>query len=272
MLELAVPEDALAGRGMQLPTDELLAADEGGSEAGPEGASDELADPGGGEAVFETGEAPVPVAPLVPVNEMPLALDDAEAEGAGTDDDGGAAALLLETEGPDPVAPLEPLKVTPLALDERAAELLLKAAAPLVVERPLPESETVPVADALAEETADELPDGAAPDEEVAESVPEVDDEGAAPDDEDEGAAVSHGSLMNSTSVGPMTREAVVPPTSTISVKMGGKAAPLDAQGTGMIFTNVPMVVVMVEHAVTVPVGSISPLVMKISGGASAGA
>ena len=83
----------------------------------------------------------------------------------------------------------------------------------------------------------------------------------------------SHDSLMKSTLEGPMTRDAVVPSASTISVKTGGSGDPSELQGTGMISTRVPIVVVIVEHAVTVPVAIISPFVMCTSGGAaSAGA
>ena len=88
--------------------------------------------------------------------------------------------------------------------------------------------------------------------------------------EEEDGKAVgwsSHDSLIKLISV-PTTRDAVVPSTSTTSVKTGGKGDPFDAHGTGMISTRVPMVVVRVEQAVTVPVGTISPLVMKTSGGA----
>ena len=195
--------------------------------------------------------------------------------------------LVLDgVEAGMPVEEAKPLLVAE-TLDERPlpmAELLPEAARLLVTETPVPEIEPLPdpdavaddaplpVPEALADDMAEELPDGAAPDEELADILADADEDGARPDDEDEGAADSHGSLMNSTPVGPITRDAVVPPTSTISVKTDGKAAPLDAHGTGMIFTKVPMVVVMVEHAVTVPVGSISPLVMKTSGGGSAGA
>ena len=63
-------------------------------------------------------------------------------------------------------------------------------------------------------------------------------------------------------SEGPRTRDAVVPPTSTTSVKVAGKGAPSEAQGTGIMSTRVPMVVVIVEQAVTVPIGSISPFVI----------
>lgn len=73
---------------------------------------------------------------------------------------------------------------------------------------------------------------------------------------------------MNSTPVGPTTSDAVVPPTSTTSVKSDGNAAPADAQGTGITLTNVPIVVVIVEQAVAVPIGSIAPFEIVTPGGA----
>ena len=63
-------------------------------------------------------------------------------------------------------------------------------------------------------------------------------------------------------------REALVPSTSNNSVKIGGRPAPSVAQGTGMISTSVPKDFVIVEQAVTVPVGTISPPVICTSGGA----
>ena len=72
---------------------------------------------------------------------------------------------------------------------------------------------------------------------------------------------------MKSTPEGPTTSDAVVPPTSTTSVNVEGSGAPSVAHGTGMISTNEPYVVVIVEQAVTLPVAMTSPLVIMTSGG-----
>ena len=52
-----------------------------------------------------------------------------------------------------------------------------------------------------------------------------------------------------------MTSDAEELATMTCSVKIDGNAEPVEGQGTGIRSTFVPIVVVMVEHAVTVPRG-----------------
>ena len=159
--------------------------------------------------------------------------------------------------------------------DPRIPEELVAALPPptgAVLETLLPEAEVLPLAESLPEVKAlpviKDDPDGA-----LRGRLEAVALEERLP--KDEGAAVgwsSHDSLTKWTSVGPTRRDAIVPSASTTSVKTEGGAPPLDAQGTGMISTRVPMVVVIVEHAVTVPVATIAPFVICTSAGASGGA
>ena len=59
---------------------------------------------------------------------------------------------------------------------------------------------------------------------------------------------------------GPTTSLAEVELTITSSVMIEGVLAPSVTQGTGILSTLVPIVVVMVEHAETDPAGLITPL------------